>query len=126
MDRINRHSWQHVVDFVDNVDGSHEVFLTELVLDYCRQVSNPSDGGLEVLRSFFARSDTTLTKVALWHCDFGQAEDALELAAIQTNTTVSDLTTHRTDNLRGAALGACFSGLKQKHAAVATACMHGL
>jgi hypothetical protein len=114
-DGIDRHSWQHVVDFLDNVDGSHEVFITEMVLHYCRLVSNPSDGGWEVLRTFFARSDTILTKVTLDYCDFGTLEnDFLELlAAFQTNRTVSDLTINGTHNLRGAVLGACFSGLMQ-------------
>jgi hypothetical protein len=92
-DGIDRHSWQHVVDFLDNVDGSHEVIITDLALDYCRLVSNPSDGGWEVLRTFFSRSDTKLTKVRLEGCDVGTAEETLQLlAAFQSNRTVTDLT----------------------------------
>jgi hypothetical protein len=118
-DGFDRHSWQHVVDFLDNGDGSHEVIITELELDYVEPPDAP-DGGLEVLRTFFARSDTTLTKVTLYGCNFGQAEDALELlAALQTNRTVSD-DHSKNPQPKGCCTRRLLFWFDAKHAAVAT------
>jgi hypothetical protein len=116
--RIDRRSLEHLVDFLDNGD-SHKV--TELVIaDFC--LLQPFDGGLEILRSFFARSDTTLTKVRLYCCTFGSAQEASQLlAAFQTNTTVTDLAIHTIVNLQGAALGNLSFWCDAKHAAGATA-----
>jgi hypothetical protein len=108
--RMDRRSLQHLVHFLDNGD-SHEV--TELVLCHVFTLQ-PSDGGLEVLRSFFARSDTTLTKVRLESCNFGQAEDASQLLmAFQTNTTVTDLEIRDIAILQDAAFGNCLCDLLQ-------------
>jgi hypothetical protein len=55
-----------------------------------------------------------LTNVTFSCCNFGTAQAASQLlAAFHTNTTVSDLTIAQIDNLKGAALGACLSGLLQ-------------
>jgi hypothetical protein len=88
--RLDRRSLEHLVNFLDDID-SHEVVITELEL-FCVHLSEPSDGGLDVLRAFFSRSDTTmLTKVTLWDCNFGNQEDASQLlAAFETNRTVTD------------------------------------
>jgi Ran GTPase-activating protein (RanGAP) involved in mRNA processing and transport len=110
---IDRSRLQHLVDFLDERDLSHEegVAITELVLDSL-QLSHPSDGGLNVLTVFFARSDTTLTTVSLRYCDVGSQEDASQLlVAFHTNRTVTDLTIQKIRNLDGAALGAAFAGL---------------
>jgi hypothetical protein len=65
--------------------GEEHSAVTELAL-YVVELTYPSDGGLDVLRTFFSRSDTTLTKVFRSHCDFGSQEDASQLlAAFQTN-----------------------------------------
>jgi Leucine Rich repeat len=76
---------------------------------------HPPDGGLDILRDFFARSDTTLTKVTLIEGRmFGPAEETSQiLAAFHTNRTVTDLTLKGIDNLWGAALGNSFSGILQ-------------
>jgi hypothetical protein len=73
------------------------------------------DGRLEVLCTFFSRSDTTLTKVTLSSCDFGTAQDSSQLlAAFESNRTVTDLTlSNGIRNLEGAALGASLSSLMQ-------------
>lgn len=55
--------------------------MTEISLVHVPLVSEPSDGGLNVLRDLFARSDTTLTTVTLHHCYFGSQEDASHLLA---------------------------------------------
>jgi Leucine Rich repeat len=109
---VDRYSLQHLVTFLDNGD-SHEV--TELVLEGVELVSDPSpDGGLDVLRNFFARSDTTLTKVTLSCCHFGSQEDTSQLlAAFQTNRSVLDLAIIRIRSLHGAALGNSLSSLLQ-------------
>jgi Ran GTPase-activating protein (RanGAP) involved in mRNA processing and transport len=110
--RIDRHSWQHLVDFLDDRRGSHdEVAITELELG-CIQLSEPFDGGLNVLRAFFARSDTTLTKVTL-DCWLPQDASRLLLEAFHTNRTITDLTIRRIINLEGAALGYSLSSLMQ-------------
>jgi hypothetical protein len=84
------HAWidkslKHLVDFVDNVADHHEVVMTELNLDYVKIISDPSDGGVDVLRGFFARNDTTLTKVTL-PCRFA-------LGSTATTTTTAAATT---------------------------------
>jgi Leucine Rich repeat len=109
---VDRRSLQHLVDFMDNSD-SREVAITELWF-FCVRLSEPSDGGLDVLRTFFSRSDTTLTKVCLYYCNFGSAQDASQLlAAFETNRTVTDLTIHQIGNLQGVMLGDCLSSLLQ-------------
>jgi hypothetical protein len=119
---VDRRSWEHLVDFLDNnnkgSDGEHEddshddVRITELALHYVK-LPQPSDGGLDVLRDFFARSDDmTLTKVFLQGCNFGAAEEASQrLAAFHTNRSVTDFSIQRISNLEGAALGASLAGL---------------
>jgi hypothetical protein len=109
---IGRSSLEHLVDFIDSGVDSHEVTASELLLYQVRLISDPShDGGLNVLREFFARSDTMLTKVALQWCRFGSQEDTSRLlAAFQTNRIVSDLNIEiRT--MEGDALEACLAGL---------------
>jgi hypothetical protein len=55
-------------------DASHDevVRITELELVHMiiSRLSRPSDGGLDVLRNFFSRSDTKFTKVTLFRCKF--------------------------------------------------------
>jgi Ran GTPase-activating protein (RanGAP) involved in mRNA processing and transport len=115
---MDRRSLQHLVDFLDGRRDSHHediIAITELELAGIRLIE-PSDGGVNVLEDFFARSDTTLTKLVLRDCNFGTTEDALQvLAAIHTNGTVIDLTISGIQHLegRGAALGACLSGVLQ-------------
>jgi hypothetical protein len=94
---------------------AHEVDIpvTELKLDAI-ELSLPHDGGLELLCTFFTRSDTTLTKATLSWCHFGTAQDAAQLlAAFETNRTVTDLTIYRIRNLHGTALGNSLSRLLQ-------------
>jgi hypothetical protein len=110
---IERQSLQHLIDFLDNVE-SHEVAITELYFSDIELVSDPSpDGGLDVLKDFFGRSDTTVTKVALYWCKFGSTQDASQLlAAFHTNRIITDLAiSHGVPNLEGAALGNSISGL---------------
>jgi Leucine Rich repeat len=91
--------------------------ITKLNLYDVKLVSDPSpDGGLNVLKDFFGRSDTTLTNVTLVYCcNFGSQEDASQLlAAFHTNRTVTDLTIRQIQNLEGGAvLGNSLSGLMQ-------------
>jgi hypothetical protein len=115
----DRHSLDHLVNFLDNQQNSSGdvrvvvvvvVVVTELELEAVRLLpsahlgNHPSDaegGGdgdddgsaLEALRAFcFARSDTKLTKVSLFECDFGQQEQATQLvAAFHTNRIVVDV-----------------------------------
>jgi Leucine Rich repeat len=122
---LDRHSWQHLVDFLNNaaavVDDDESVVVepttvtttTQLELCDIRLLTNPNtDGGLNVLQRFFSRGDTTLTKVEMYGCDFGTAQDAAQLlAAFQTNATVTDLTIRRIENLEEATLGNSLSGL---------------
>jgi Leucine Rich repeat len=102
-------------DFLGNsFGGSHHEVITELELVQFKLSSKPSDGGLNVLTDFFARSDTSLTKVTLGWCDVGSRRDASQLlAAFHSNRTVTDLTIRHVRNLQGAALCACLSGLLQ-------------
>jgi hypothetical protein len=80
---VDRRSLQHLVDFFLNSHrgcDAHEAaaaaaaaaVTTELVLFEIRLVSRPTaDGGMHVLRDFFARSDTTtLTEVILESYNF--------------------------------------------------------
>jgi Leucine Rich repeat len=110
---VDRRSWQHLVDFLDNGDNSHEVVMTELEL--CAvELSEPSDGSLQVLQRFFSRSDTSLKKVTLWSSDFGSAQETSRLLeAFHTNRTVTDLTIKCLGNLERAALGNSLSNLMQ-------------
>jgi hypothetical protein len=114
---IDRRSLQHLVDFLDNhVDSHADVVITDLILDNVTLVSGPSpDGGLNVLKDFFTRSDISLTKVTLRRCDFGTTEDAVELlAAFHTNRTITDLGINcGVANLEGSAFGNSLSGLMQ-------------
>jgi Leucine Rich repeat len=118
---VDRRSLQHLVDFlvndVDDTTPRREAVITELFLDNVTLVSEPSpDGGLNVLKDLFARSDTTLTltKVTLRHCDFGSQQNTEQLlAAFHTNRTITYLYIQRINNLRGSALGASLSGLMQ-------------
>jgi hypothetical protein len=88
---VDRQSLQHLVDFLDNV-ASHEVVITALWLHNVTLISDPSDGGLNILRDFLARSDTTLTNVTMDGCDFGSQEHASQLlTAFHTNRTVTDI-----------------------------------
>jgi hypothetical protein len=67
---------------------------------------------LNVLRGLFA-NNTTMTKVTLEYCDFGNEEESASqlLSAFQTNRTVTDLTVNSLRNLSGAVCGNCISGL---------------
>jgi hypothetical protein len=117
---IDLRSLQHLVDFIDNSD-SREAAITGLRLLNVR-LSEPSDGGLDVLRGFFARSDTTLEKVKLEYCHFGNQEDASQLlAAFETNRTVTGLTIRQIRNLEGTRPWKFSLWFAAKHAAVATA-----
>jgi hypothetical protein len=92
-------------------------WTTELQLDHFTLISEPApDGGLNVLRDFFARSDNTmtLTSISLDVCDFGSAEDAWHLfSAFHTNRTVAEMYIGPIANLDGAAFGTCLAGLFQ-------------
>jgi hypothetical protein len=56
---------------IDNADV-HEVVIAELKL-----ISVKLRGeGLNVFNGYFPKNDTTLTKVTLHYCDFGEEEDA--------------------------------------------------
>jgi hypothetical protein len=84
------------------------LFMVDLIYD-------PSpDGGVNVLRDFFARSDTTLTKVTFSDCAFRHPDALQLLAAFHTNRTVTDITIHEMKKLQGgAALGNALAGLTQ-------------
>jgi Leucine Rich repeat len=115
---VDRQSLQHLVDFLDShqrEDAQTVVIITELELDRVR-LSEPSDGGLQVLCTLFARCDTTLTKIALYGCYFGSREDVARLlAALATNRTLTDLTIRDMNNLpRRVALGNFLSTLMQR------------
>jgi Leucine Rich repeat len=106
---VDRQSVQCLVDFQSG--DTHDIAGLEL---HFFSLAQPSDGGLNVLCDFFARSDTTLTKVSLQHCDFGSQQDASQLlAAFETNTTVTDIEIERICHLEYAALGNSLSGLMQ-------------
>jgi hypothetical protein len=70
---------------------------------------------LQVLRSFFARSDTPLSKVTIYGCNFGTTEQASQLlAAFETNGTVNDMKIGAISNLEcGVSLGRCVCRLLQ-------------
>jgi hypothetical protein len=87
--------------------------MEELDLYHVELPDDPSDGGVNVLCSLFARSDTTLTKVTLdFNCTFGNEEETLQLyMAFQTNATVTDLGFRDIINLIDAALGGCLASL---------------
>jgi hypothetical protein len=105
--QLSRKSSQHV-------NNAHKV-VTALELLDASFVSYPSpDGGLDALRHFFSRSDTTLTRVTLVCCDFWNKQEAtLLLAAFHTNRTVTHVTIDDIANLEGGALGASLCGLVQ-------------
>jgi Leucine Rich repeat len=113
--RVNRHSLQHLVRFLDNI-GAHKVRITKLELCGIRLL-DPSDGGLDVLRRFFSRSDTTLTNVTLKWSRFGSQEENLSqlLSAFHTNRTITDLTICGclSTEQEGAMLTPCISDLMQ-------------
>jgi Leucine Rich repeat len=110
---IDRRSVQHLVDFLDSGEETAKR-VTALKLFSAGLVFHPSpDGGLEVLRNFFARNCTTLTKVTLKHCEFGTPEDTSHLlTGFHTNRTVTYLTIGYI-HLEGAALGNSVSRLIQ-------------
>jgi hypothetical protein len=65
--------------------------VKHLKLIYVRK-PNPSDDGFGAVRDLFARSDTTLTTISLWECNFDTAQNQSQLlAAFHTNRTVTDL-----------------------------------
>jgi hypothetical protein len=110
---MDRCSLQYLVNFLNNHHRrSHEeVVIMELKL---RLIKLISDGGLDVLRNFFARSDTTLTKIIFDRCRFGEEEVISHfLSALYTNRTITDLSIRTINNLEGAALGNALSGLMQ-------------
>jgi hypothetical protein len=123
---VRRSWWEHLVHFVDNRgygNATHETaaVITGLLLSGIRLVE-PSDGGVNVLRSFFSRSDATLTKVSRVKCNFGREEDATRLiTAFQMNKTVTDLSIRRIDNLKGGRAWKYSCCHIAKYATVATA-----
>jgi hypothetical protein len=108
---VSRQSVQYLVEFLQG--DTHDV--TELVLIFV-VLAQPSDGGIDVLRSLFA-APTTLTKITLDnHCNFGSGQDASQLiAALQTNPLVTNLTIADINHLHGVALGNCISRVLQNH-----------
>jgi hypothetical protein len=112
---MDRHSLQYLVNFLENHHRHEEVVISELKLHLIKLISDPSpDGGLDVLRNFFARSNMTLTKIIFDHCRFGEEAVALQfLSALYTNQTVTDLSIQIIKTLQGAALGNALSGLMQ-------------
>ena len=104
-----------------------EVAITDVVLANVGLSSHPSDGSLNVLRDFFARSDTTLAKVSLHQCNFGSQQDAEQLlAAIHTNRTVFDLSIRfRVAKLQDAALGDYVSAILQNMPQLQRLSCHG-
>jgi hypothetical protein len=67
---IDRRSLQHLFDFLDSQLDSHDVAVAMTELDlYHVGLVYPADGGLDVLRSFFSRSDSNLAEVTLYFCD---------------------------------------------------------
>jgi Leucine Rich repeat len=107
--RIDRASVSHLVSFMRQRVLLH-CPVTELKLSRLH-LKNPSDGSLDVLREFFAE-DTALSKIEIVSCcGFRDAEATSRLfAAIQTNTSLTDLTMYAVYR-RGAALGGCLFGL---------------
>jgi hypothetical protein len=89
---------EDLVDLLDNhVASSPQAIISQLELDGVVLVGafrgfTLPDGGLEVLKRFFARSDTTLTCVSFDGCAFGGRNDHLQiLEAFYQNRTVSEL-----------------------------------
>ena len=64
---IDRRSSQHLVDHLFDNHSRDEVraAISDLLLGCVELVRDPSDGGVNVLRELFSRSDTTLTRVVL-------------------------------------------------------------
>lgn len=111
---VDRRSLQHLVDFL--LDGNSPHVVTELEFNNV-YLSYPSDGGFEVLRDFFARSNTTLTSVIFHgYSIFGNVQEASQLfAAFRTNRTVTGLTISYIRDLSRVSLGVCLSGLLQNN-----------
>jgi hypothetical protein len=73
---IDRRSLEHLVDTLDNVDSREVVIqIPELRFTVIELSSDATDGGLNVLKEFFARRDTTLTKVTLSNCTWVQPKN---------------------------------------------------
>jgi Leucine Rich repeat len=107
---VDRQSLQFLVNFLSQ-DTQHQV--TELDF-YGFTLLQPPDGGVNVLCDLFANITTTFTKITLRHCDFGATRETSQvLAAVQSNRSVTDLTFFGIQNLQGAALGNCISGVLQ-------------
>ena len=62
------------VRFLDDSRRGDSQEVTELEFHYVQR-SLPFDGGFNVLLTFFAGSETTLTEIRLYNCDFGEEED---------------------------------------------------
>jgi Leucine Rich repeat len=108
---FDRPSLEYLVNFLDHRDDD-SLEVTGIMLQYVHCLK--SDGGLNVLSDFFARSDTRLTNATLWECDFGSREDVAQLLSpFYTNKTITGLTIHQITNLEGVALGTCLSNLMQ-------------
>jgi hypothetical protein len=115
---VNRQSVQYLVDFFlqqseEDSSSQHEA-VSQLNLEYFSLVQ-PSDGGIDVLRDLFSNQRTTLlTRIKLYHYNFGSEEDTSRvIGACRTNGSVTDLHMNTVRNLRGATLGNCLSGLLQ-------------
>jgi hypothetical protein len=92
--RVNRQSVQYLVDFLDDsARHSEAAAITTLHLNEVGLVEKPSDGGLQILRTFFSKSSNmTPTKVKLTCCHFGNEQETLQLfVSFHTNRTVTDL-----------------------------------
>jgi hypothetical protein len=95
----------------DDDDDDEQLVVTDLELEFV-ELSEPPDGGLNSMRTFFSRSDTTLTRVSLWACNVGGEGEVKQLLSVfHTNRTVVELQISHTNNVRGVALGACLSDL---------------
>jgi hypothetical protein len=79
-----------VVNKWDNTESYYHL-VTELDFNEIRLISQPSDGGLMYLRTFFARTDNSrLTAIRFDDCNFGTPEQAAHLFTVfHTNTTVT-------------------------------------
>jgi hypothetical protein len=108
-----------LVDFLDNVNDSHdEVTMTELELHGIRLIQSPDGrgGGLNVLRDFLGKERYNPDKKkSLWIVVILEPhkKHRIFLTAFPTNRTVSDLTIGDVFNLPGDALGNSLSGLMQ-------------
>jgi hypothetical protein len=112
---MDRRSLQYLVNFLENHHRHEQVVITELKLHLIKLISDPSpDGRLDVLRNFFARSDTMLTKIIFDCCRFGEEQVALQfLSALYMNQTIMVLSIQIINTLQGAMLGNTLSGLMQ-------------